>query len=88
MADRFPQYALALAVAAVLVVGCSGKPNASTGRRVVEQQIADNSNGLLKLISFKKVNGTEAEPMGVKIYEMEYEAEIARKKDTHSNLVR
>jgi hypothetical protein len=38
--------------------------------------LKEHGNGLIKLVRFTKTNGQAGEMMGVKVYEMDYEAEI------------
>ncbi len=64
-------FAFSVLVAALLV-GCSGPPSENTGRKVVERQIQTQSNGKIKLVSFKKSNGMGDDHF----YQLEYEAEI------------
>ena len=66
-----------LAVALVLTVtGCSGTPSESDGRAKLENQIQQQSNGLISLVSFSKTDGVMHEMMGIKEYEMSYSAEV------------
>ena len=59
-----------------LIVGCSSKPSETEARQPIEQKIQKNSKGLIKLISFKKTNAIASEINGVKLYEMEWIANI------------
>ena len=59
-----------------LLAGCSSKPSESDMKQKIEQQIQQNSNGLIKLIGFQKTNGKDMEFAGVKIYEMEWVANL------------
>ena len=64
-------------ISTLLIPGCSSStPSASTGRHVIEERIANESKGLIKLVSFEKTNGQSFEAMGVKGYNMEYKVEI------------
>ncbi len=64
-------------IGALLIAGCSSStPSVTTGRKVIEDRIASESKGLIKLVSFKKTNGQSFEVMGIKGYKMEYEARI------------
>jgi hypothetical protein len=65
--------AIALAVA---LGGCSGTPSASDARQKLENQIQQESRGLIKLVSFEKTDGAMHEMMGMKGYVMSYTAEI------------
>ena len=57
-------------------VGCSMKPTDADAKRFIEQKIQTNSNGLVKLIDFKKTNGIDKEIQGQKLYKMEWVATI------------
>ena len=59
-------------LAVVLLAGCSSRPSESTGRAVLQNAIATESKGMIKLVSFRKTNGTG----GGTYYHMEYEAQI------------
>jgi hypothetical protein len=63
-------------VALWLAACSSSTPSPTDGRRVVEAQIGQQSNGLIKLVSFEKTNGQETDFMGAKGYIMDYKAEI------------
>jgi|GEM_PF-2404762 len=65
-----------LFVAAFLSSSCGNSPRPSQGQKHIEELIAKNSRGFIKLVDFRKTNGTVAELMGVKLYEMEFEADI------------
>jgi len=65
---------LVLLAMCFLIGGCS--PGASDGKQIIETRIQQQSNGLIKLVSFKKTNGQAMEPMGIKAYTMNYTAEI------------
>ncbi|MDO9230284.1 MAG: hypothetical protein Q7U03_12035 [Syntrophales bacterium] len=56
----------------LFLAGCSGTPSESVGRQIVEKKVQDESGGLMKLVSFRKINATGDSSM----YSMEYEAEI------------
>lgn len=60
----------------VILAGCSGPPSESDGRNALEEKIRANSNGLIRLASFQKTNGIAQEIEGMKLYEMEYTADI------------
>lgn len=67
----------ATAIVAVLLIGCSGsQPSAGDGKRAVLDRIQNESEGRIKLVSFKKTNGQLGELMGVQFYSLEYQAEI------------
>jgi PBP1b-binding outer membrane lipoprotein LpoB len=59
-------------LAAIFLVGCSGPPSESMGRKMLEHKIQSQSNGKINLASFKKTNGTGDN----NFYQVEYEAEI------------
>jgi PBP1b-binding outer membrane lipoprotein LpoB len=59
-------------LAAIFLAGCSGPPDASMGRKMLEHKIQSQSNGKINLVSFRKTNGTGDN----NVYQVEYEAEI------------
>lgn len=61
---------------ALTLVGCSRTPSTSDARQKLENQIQQQSNGLIKLVSFEKTDGAMHEMMGMKAYEMSYAAEV------------
>ncbi|MDI6788636.1 MAG: DUF2950 family protein, partial [Planctomycetota bacterium] len=66
-----------LMVALAVLLGCGSKPSVGSGRTALENGLGD----LAKVISFKKTDGKLIEFMGMKGYELEYEAEIELLKD-------
>ncbi len=65
-----------LFVAVFLSSSCGNSPHPSQGQKHIGELIAKNSRGFIKLVDFRKTNGTASELMGVKLYEMEFEADI------------
>lgn len=67
------------AILAILLVltlsACSDSPAVSEARMKVEQQISDNSNGVVRLVSFEKTDGQQFDS-GSKRYKMSYVAEV------------
>jgi hypothetical protein len=59
-----------------LLLGCSSTPSEGDAKRIIEQQIKDESEGRMKLIYFRKTNAQKREVAAVKFYQLEYEAEI------------
>ncbi len=74
-----------LTCASFLLIGCSSTPSGSEGREILETTIHTNSEGLIKLVDFEKTNGQEGELFGVKIYSMEFKAEIEFASDCYWN---
>ena len=60
----------------VAMSGCSSKPSDGDGKQAVQNQITQDSQGRITLVEFHKSNGQLAEVNKVKLYNMEYEAEI------------
>jgi hypothetical protein len=60
-------------LAALFLAGCSSQPSESTGKKVIEKRIQTQSNGLIKLVSFKKTNASSPDKNS---YVLEYEMEI------------
>lgn len=57
--------------------GCSQAPSESDARKVYENKNSEKiRNGALELKNFRKVNAQMRNLMGIKVYEMEYEAEV------------
>jgi len=67
---------IVVACIVLALAGCSDRPSESEARGKLEDQIKQQSNGLIKLISFSKTDAAMHEMMGVKGYEMFYAAEI------------
>jgi hypothetical protein len=70
-------------LAAVLLAGCSSTPSASEGREVLEKQIENQSKGVIKLLTFRKTDGQEGELMGVRLYAMDFQADIEFNQDCY-----
>jgi hypothetical protein len=58
------------------LAACSDSPSVSDARAKLENRIQQQSNGLIKLVSFDKTDGVMHEMGGVKEYEMSYAAEV------------
>ena len=58
------------------ITGCSSKVSEADGKKAVQNQITQDAQGRIALIGFHKTNGQQAEVNGVKLYSMEFEAEI------------
>lgn len=68
---------LVSAIAAAMLSGCGQQsPSASDVRGQLESEIGKSSSGLIRLVAFEKTNGITRDVMGVKVYEMEFTAEI------------
>lgn len=66
-------------IVAILITGCGGTsvPTERDARVVFENQLGNAfKSGIVKVVSFRKVNGQSGEESGVKFYNLEYEAEI------------
>ena len=53
-------------VATVGLAGCSGTPSVFQARAKLEGQIQQQSNGLIRLVSFQKTDGAMHDMMGIK----------------------
>jgi hypothetical protein len=63
----------------MVFVGCGARsdtPSEPSVRAGFERELQEHGNGLIRLVRFTKTNGQAGEMMGVKFYQMEYEAEI------------
>jgi hypothetical protein len=70
-------WALSILVLCCGVVGCGGGPvSERSARTAFENSTAAIKEGKAKLISFRKTNARSGELLGVKMYEVEYEAEL------------
>lgn len=67
---------LILLIFLVIISGCSTKPSDKDGRQVLENLLEEQTKGKVKLVDFKKLNAEEGELMGVKLYGIEFEAEV------------
>lgn len=54
----------------------SSKPSESNAKNIIEQKVNQESEGKIRLVSFRKTNGQTREVYGVKVYVLEYEAVI------------
>ena len=76
------KYHVLIALALMFVVGLTvpddvgAKPSASDGKREIQKQIDEESEGRIELLVFRKTNGQQREVFGRQIYVMEFEAEI------------
>jgi hypothetical protein len=74
---RLLHYQLAFALIPLFMIsGCSPSPTPSEGRRVIEDRIANESQGRIALFDFQKDNGMQGEINGFKIYKLEFTANI------------
>jgi hypothetical protein len=79
-----PVITIAIAILGVtLLAGCSSTPSASEGRDVLEKQIQEQSKGMIKLLDFRKTDGQAGELMGVRVYAMDFEAEVEFQEDCY-----
>jgi hypothetical protein len=60
----------------VVLTGCSFKPSEGDGQQAVQNQINQQAQGRIRLISFHKTNGQMAEINAVKVYSLEFQSEI------------
>jgi hypothetical protein len=74
-------YPVGLVLASILV-GCSGKPSETDAQNLFEDQLPKE---FCKLIRFAKTNAQSSEQSGVKMYTVEYEAEVEYLKDCMKN---
>lgn len=61
---------------AILLAGCSSKPSENDGRQAIENKIRNEAEGHINLVQFQKTDGQLAEVMGVKVYTLDYDAQI------------
>ncbi len=59
-----------------LLTGCSSSPTTSDGEQAIQQRIKNEARGRIKLVEFHKTDGQSAEVNGVKLYTLEYDAEV------------
>jgi len=68
----------------IVIAGCgwvclpsySAAPPVNDCKQAFENHIKEQSEGRIRLLTFKKLDGTEGEVAEVKVYVLEYEAEI------------
>jgi hypothetical protein len=66
----------------LMLAGCGkSQPSESDGEKIIRDKIAGQSEGHIKLVSFKKTNGQAKEEEGISKYNLEYQAEIEFDKD-------
>jgi general secretion pathway protein G len=58
------------------LTGCSSSPSARDGERAIQDHIKNESEGRIKLVGFEKTNGQLGEIFGVKVYGMDFAADI------------
>jgi hypothetical protein len=68
--------ALAISMLVVTIPGCSSTPSERQIRSLLEEEVSSESAGRLRLASFAKINGREAEMMGIRSYIIDWEGEI------------
>lgn len=70
---------LALVIAGfgcVCLPSYAAAPPANDCKQALENHIKEQSEGRIRLLTFKKLEGTEGEVAEVKVYALEYEAEV------------
>lgn len=70
------KYLIAALCVAVILTGCSSAPSASKGEQAIQDRISQESEGRIRLTEFQKTNGQQGEVMGVKVYGLEFDAQI------------
>jgi hypothetical protein len=62
----------------LLVIGCSpaSGPSTSEAKRALENHIQAESEGLIKLLDFRKIDGQAREIRGAQCYHLEFEVQI------------
>ena len=83
---RFLNFFIFTLFVSILVAGCTSKPSENDGRQDVLRQIQTQSNGFIELTGFQKTNGTEMEFGGIKMYEMQWTANLVFKEDCLSDM--
>jgi hypothetical protein len=58
------------------LVSCSAQPSAADGQQAIQNQINQDAQGRITLVEFHKTNGQLAEINAVKVYSLEFNAEI------------
>lgn len=79
---RIP-YLVFMVILTLLLASCDSDsiPSESDAREFYENQWkTELENGTIKIIRFDKINGKYDEVMGIKFYELEYEAETENSK--------
>jgi hypothetical protein len=67
---------LLLTIVCAFLAGCSSFPSSRDAEREIQNRINQESEGRVKLVKFQKMDGTQGELMGFKIYALEFNAEI------------
>jgi hypothetical protein len=78
---RFLFLLIILFFLAFTLSGCFSKPNETEVKDLLVQEIKKKSNGLIKVINFKKTNGSEFNKGGLNIYQMEWTADLEFSED-------
>jgi len=69
------------ALMSLIVLSSCGDDRATKAKDYLQQKIADESGNAFKLESFTKTNGVEHELMGMKIYTLEWDAQVSVQKE-------
>lgn len=59
-----------------LFTSCSSKPDIERTETILSEQISNESNGKVSLVSIEKTNAVENEFMGQKSYTIQYKAQV------------
>lgn len=80
---RLHRSCLTLALVALTACGgdSSSTPSLDTARAAFEAELAKNSGGKIKLLSFEKVDGVQGDLMGVPMYSLEFGGEFEFQED-------
>ncbi len=66
-----------------MICSCSNKPSIGDIDQTVREQISEESEGRIELVSIEKTNSTDREMMGQEIHTIEYKAKIKFLKDCY-----
>lgn len=73
---RSIQYGVAALITTLLVACSPSQPSVADGERSLRARITSESEGRIKLVSFKETHGQKMDVAGIPFYFMEYQAEI------------
>src|SRR5262245_9797819 len=77
MTTRSMIWSLSVLIASCCVAGCGGGAvSEKAARTAYEKSTPAIVDGKAKLVSFRKINARSRELLGMKLYEVEYEAEL------------
>ncbi len=73
----------AFAAICIIVSSCSSKPDIGDIEQTLKEQISNESEGRIELVSIEKTNSIDREIMGQEVHTIEYKAKLKFLKDCY-----